>query len=436
MSRRPKRPPETVDIVDLTHDGRGVARTDGKTLFVDGALPGETVEAVRLRKRKTHDEGKVLNLLVSAAERVEPACPWFQICGGCSLQHLDGSAQLAAKEKVLLDNLLRIGGVEPRKIYPPIHGPALGYRRRARLGVRWVEGKGRALVGFRERFSSFIADIEYCPVLAPPADDLIQPLSRLVSGLSLKKRLPQIEVSIGDNRTALVFRILEDPTDRDLDSLRQFRIAHGVDVYLQRGGVDTIAALDGVAAPLVYHLPEFGLEYRFLPTDFIQINAAINRQMVSRVTELLGLEPAWRVLDLFSGLGNFSLPMARRTATVTALEGDESLVARARENAGLNGIDSAEFHVANLFEECRDLPWAAGPYDAVLLDPPRSGARQILPVVDGARRIAYVSCHPGTLARDAGILVGDYGYRLEGAGVIDMFPNTAHVESMALFIRD
>ena len=436
MSRRAKRPPETVDIVDLTHDGRGVARTDGKTLFVAGALPGETVEAVRLRKRKTHDEGKILNLLVSAADRVEPACPWFQICGGCSLQHLEGSAQLAAKEKVLLDNLLRIGGVEPRKIYPPVHGPAIGYRRRARLGVRWVEGKGRALVGFRERFSSFITDIEYCPVLAPPADDLIQPLSRLVGELSLKRRLPQIEISIGDNRTALVFRILEEPTDRDLDSLRQFRVAHGVDVYLQRGGVDTVTALDGIAAPLVYRLPQFDLEYRFLPTDFVQVNAAINRQMVSRVTELLGIEPDWRVLDLFSGLGNFSLPMAREGASVTAVEGDEGLVARARENTALNGIGSAEFHVADLFEDCRDLPWATVPYDAVLLDPPRSGAREILPVVAGAARVAYVSCHPGTLARDAGILVRDYGYRLDGAGVIDMFPNTAHVESMALFVRD
>ncbi len=431
-----KRPPETVEIVDLTHDGRGVARTDGKTLFVDGALPGETVEAVRLRKRRTHDEGKVLNLLVSAAQRVEPVCPWFQMCGGCSLQHLEGSAQLAAKEKVLLDNLLQIGGVKPGQIYPPIHGPATGYRRRARLGVRWVEGKGRALVGFRERFSSFITDIEYCPVLAPPADELILPLSHLVSGLSVKRRLPQIEVSIADNRTALVFRILEDPTDRDLELLRQFRSAHDVDVYLQRGGVDTVTALDGVAAPLVYRFPEFDLEFRFLPTDFIQVNAVINRQMVSRVRELLGVEPGWRVLDLFSGLGNFSLPMARGGATVTAVEGDEGLVARARENAVLNGIGSAEFHVANLFEDCLDLPWAAGPYDAVLLDPPRSGARQILPVAAAARRIVYVSCHPGTLARDAGILVGDYGYRLDGAGIIDMFPNTSHVESLACFIRD
>lgn len=436
MSRRSKRTPETVEIVDLTHDGRGVARTEGKTLFVDGALPGETVEAVRLKRRRTHDEGKVLNLLVPAAERVEPACPWFQICGGCSLQHLDGSAQLAAKEKVLLDNLLRIGRVEPESVYPPIHGPGTGYRRRARLGVRWVEGKGRALVGFRERFSSFIADIEYCPVLAPPADGLILPLSRLVSGFSLKNRLPQIEVSIADNRTALVFRILEDPTGQDLDALRRFRETHGVDVYLQRGGADSVTALDGIATPLVYHLPEFDLEYRFLPTDFIQVNAGINRQMVSRAMELLGIEADWRVLDLFSGLGNFSLPMARRGASVTAVEGDSGLVARARENALLNDLGSAEFHVANLFEDCRDLPWAAGPYDAVLLDPPRSGARQILPVVAGAGRIVYVSCHPGTLARDAGALVEDYGYRLAGAGVIDMFPNTAHVESMALFVRN
>lgn len=436
MSRRAKRVPETVEIVGLTHDGRGVARTDGKTLFVDGALPGETVEAVRLRRRKTHDEGRVLSLLVSAANRVEPMCPRFDVCGGCSLQHLAAPAQLAAKEKVLLDNLERIGNVSPEKVLPAAHGPGAGYRRRARLGVRWVEGKGRALVGFRERFSSFIADVEFCPVLAPPADRLILPLSDLIGSLSLRKRIPQVEISVADNATALVFRLLDEPTENDLHAIRRFRDRHDVDIYLQRGGIDTVTPLDERCKPLMYGLPDFGLEYRFLPTDFIQVNADVNRRMVGCASDLMEIEPGWKVLDLFCGLGNFSLPLAKLGALVTGVDGDAELIERARHNARRNGIDTAAFFVANLFEDCRDLPWARCAYDAVLLDPPRSGAREILPVVAGARQIVYVSCHPGTLARDTGTLVGEYGYRLARAGVLDMFPHTAHVESIAMFVRD
>lgn len=436
MGRRAERRPETVQIVDLTHDGRGVARTEGKTLFVDGALPGEKVEAVRLRKRRTYDEGKVVSLLVPAADRVSPPCPRFDICGGCSLQHLAEQSQLLAKEKVLLDKLRRIGEVEPGTLFPAIHGPGVGYRRRARLGVRWVEGKGRALVGFRERFSSFIADIECCPVLAPPADRLILPLSGLIGSLSLRQRLPQVEVSVADNRTALVFRVLQDPTEADLDALRVFRESYEVDVYLQRGGVDTIMPLDGEFTPLVYRLPDFDLEYRFVPTDFIQVNGEMNRKMVARAVELLAVGPGDRVLDLFCGLGNFTLPLARSGAAVTGVEGDAALVARARENASRNGVDRVEFIVANLFDDYSELEWAPRPYDAVLLDPPRTGARDILPLVATAGRLVYVSCHPGTLARDAGMLVHELGYRLEGAGVMDMFPHTAHVESIALFTRD
>ncbi len=436
MRKRVEPTPETLHIIDLTHDGRGVARSDGKTLFVDGGLPGETVEAVRIKRRRTHDEAKVINLLVTAEDRVDPPCLHFLSCGGCSLQHLAEPAQLVAKEKVLLDNLQRIGGVAPATVFPAVHGPGTGYRRRARLGVRWVEGKGRALVGFRERFSSFLADIETCAVLAPPADRLIEPLSGLIGSLSLRKRLPQVEVSVGDNRVALVFRVLEDPTVEDLEALRNFRERHDLDLYLQRGGVDTVAPLDGVSTPLAFRLPDFDLEFRFLPTDFIQVNGDINRKMVARVVEVMQVQPGWRVLDLFCGLGNFTLPLARQGAAVVGVEGDPALVERARENASLNRIGTTEFHVANLFEDCAGLPWARPAPDAVLIDPPRSGAREILPVAARARRIVYVSCHPGSLARDAGILVGEYGFRLRGAGVMDMFPHTSHVESFAVFERD
>jgi len=435
MRRRIDPEPETLRIIDLTHDGRGVARSEGKTLFVDGGLTGETVAAIRVKRRRTHDEARVVSVLVTAADRVQPPCPHFSVCGGCSLQHLAGPAQIAAKEKVLLDNLQRIGDVAPTVVYPAVRGPDVGYRRRARLGVRWVEGKGRALVGFRERFSSLIADIDACEVLATPADRLIQPLAELIGSTSLRKRLPQVEVSVADNRTALVFRILEDPVQSDLEAFRDFRDRHDVDVYLQRGGADTVAALDGIATPLLFRLPEFDLAYRFLPTDFIQVNGDINRKMVTRVLELLDIQPGWRVLDLFCGLGNFTLPVARRGQSAIGVEGDVGLVERARDNASRNGITNAEFHVANLFEDCSGLPWARHDFDAVLIDPPRSGAREVLPLVARAGRIVYVSCHPGSLARDAGILVRDHGFRLEGAGVMDMFPHTAHVESVALFSR-
>lgn len=437
MSRRTERVPERVEIVDLTHDGRGVAKTQGKTFFIDGALPGEIVDAVRVRRRRNFDEGRVTSLIVPAAERVEPICAHFGVCGGCSLQHLAGEAQLKAKQKTLQENLRRIGNVEPNQFLEPIAGPPVAYRRRARLGVRFVKGKGRVLAGFRERFSSFVADIERCPVLASPADDLVKPISELIGALSLRQRVPQVEISVGDNRIALVFRVLDDPTDPDLDEFRQFREQHNVDVYLQRGGLDTVEALDGISTPLEYTLPEFELTFRFLPTDFIQVNADINRQMVSKAIELLSPGPGDKLLDLFCGLGNFTLPIARSGASVVGIEGDETLVERARKNTAGNSVGGVEFHVANLFADCQGLEWANRKYDAVLLDPPRAGARDVLPVIarSEARRVVYVSCNPGTLARDVGILVDQYGFQLEGAGVIDMFPHTAHTESIAQLTR-
>jgi 23S rRNA (uracil1939-C5)-methyltransferase len=437
VSRRVERVPERVEIIDLTHDGRGVARTDGKTLFVSDALPGETVTAVRMKRRRSHDEARLVEVLVPAGDRVTPGCEFFGVCGGCTLQHLDGDAQIAAKQRILAEHLRESGGIEPDTFFAPIRAEPGGYRRRARLGVRYVEGKGRVLVGFRERFSSYIADVDACPVLASPADRLILPLADLIGELTLRSRLPQVELTVADNRTALVFRVLDPPTDADLEAFRAFRREFDVDVYLQPGGLDTVEPLDGEFLPLHYALPEFGLELGVGPTDFLQVNAVVNRQLVSRAVTLLSADGEARVLDLFCGLGNFTLPLARRAGAVVGVEGDRALVERAERNAVANGIANASFQVADLFGECAGEGWAAAAYDAVLVDPPRAGARPVLPVVaaSGARRVVYVSCNPASLARDAGILVSEYGFRLEGAGVVDMFPHTTHLESIALFTR-
>lgn len=437
MKKRVERTPERVEIIDLTHDGRGVARTDGKTLFVAGALPGETVDAIRMKKRRSHDEARLVDVVVPADDRVEPVCEFFGVCGGCTLQHLKADGQIAAKRRVLEEHLEGAGGLEPSSWFSPVSGDGRGYRRRARLGVRFVPGKGRVLVGFRERFTSYIADVDACPVLAPPADRLILPLADLIGRLSLRSRLPQVELTVAENRTALVFRVLDPPTQADLDALRDFRRRFDVDVYLQPGGMDTVAPLDDEPEPLRYALPDFGMELEVRPTDFVQVNARINRQLVSRAVELLEVDGEDRVLDLFCGLGNFTLPLATRAGAVVGVEGDRALVARAERNAAANGIGNAEFHSADLFTDCTGEPWAKEAYDAVLLDPPRAGAQQILPVVaaSGAPRVVYVSCNPASLARDAGILVNEHGYRLEGAGVVDMFPHTTHVESIALFER-
>lgn len=435
--RRGPAAPETLEIVDLSHDGRGVARAEGKVVFVDGGLPGETVMARRVGRRRSHDEAEVLEVLGASADRVEPGCPHFGTCGGCSLQHLHPAVQLETRSRVLAENLRRIGDVEPAAWFEPLRGPVWRYRRRARLGVRYVHKKGRVLVGFRERYKPYIAELDACPVLAPPADRLIHPLAELVQGLSLRTRLPQVEVGVGDDRTALVFRLLDPPTADDLERLRAFGADHDLDVWLQEGGPGTARPLDPDAGPLVYRLARYDLELEFLPTDFIQVNARLNARMVDRAVALLDLRPGERVLDLFCGLGNFTLPFARRGARATGVEGDAGLVGRSRANARRNGLGEVEFHAADLAADCRGLPWLRREYDALFLDPPRAGADEILPVAvaTGPTRVVYVSCHPATLARDAGRLVHEHGYRLAGAGVMDMFPHTAHVESIALFER-
>jgi 23S rRNA (uracil1939-C5)-methyltransferase len=435
MGRRSMPPgaPEEGVVAALNHDAEGVVR-DAKTVFVPGALPGERIRFRRLRRHRQHDEGELLEILEPSAERVVPRCAHFGICGGCAMQHLAPEAQLRAKQNELAENLQRIGRVTPDRWLAPLAGPVWQYRRRARLGAKYVTKRGRVLVGFRERQKPYVAALARCEILAPPVDDLIEPLSTLLTGLRAREFIPQIEVAVADNIVVLVFRNLVELDATDRAALASFGAARNLRVYLQPGGMDTIAPLAGERATLEYHLPELGLRFEFQPTDFVQVNGAINRALVTQAVDLLEVEPTHRVLDLFCGLGNFTLPLAQRAAEVVGIEGEAGLVARAQHNADLNGLGNARFHVANLAEAEGGAVALAGRFDRVLLDPPRAGAIEVLPRLAalGATRMVYVSCHPGTLARDLGVLCHEYGYRLEAAGVIDMFPHTTHVESIAV----
>ncbi len=440
MSQRKRRkrlpePCERVTVESLSHDGRGVAHIDGKAVFIDGALPGEEVGFEYLTTRRKFDEGRVSTIHRPSPDRVEPPCAHFGLCGGCSLQHMDPAAQIRAKQGVLLDNLGRIGDVVPGEVLPPLTGPVTGYRTRARLGVRHVIKKGRVLVGFREKRSAFLADLSRCEVLHPAAGRHITDLAALLQGMDAKARIPQIEVAISDDVTALVFRHLDPLNEFDLDRLRQFARNREMHIYLQPAGPDSMQLLWPASSTLHYRLEDEGVEIVFRPTDFTQVNPQINRQMVARVRQLLRVAPADRVLDLFCGLGNFTLPLARRVARVTGVEGEAGLVSRARENAVHNAIENADFHVADLEADNSLAGWARQAYDKVLLDPPRSGAAGMMDMLGRMRPgcIVYVSCHPGSLARDAGRLVNEFGYELKAAGVMDMFPHTAHVESIAVF---
>jgi 23S rRNA (uracil1939-C5)-methyltransferase len=428
---------ETATIADLSHDGRGVTRIDGKTVFVADALPGERVVLRRRFRHRKHDEAELEAIETASRDRVAAGCPHFGVCGGCALQHLAPAAQLAFKQKQLLENLARLGGVVPETVLDPLVGPVWGYRRRARLGVKLVVKKGRVLVGFRERSAPYVADLRECRVLAPPADRLIEPLAELIGALSIAARVPQVEVATTPGSCALVLRTLDPPTPADRDRLGEFERNQGVRLYLQPGGPETVTPLTVGEPPLAYRLPVHDVSISFEPTDFIQVNAALNEAMVDQAIDRLAPRPADAVLDLFCGLGNFSLPLARRAGHVVGVEGDDGLVRRASANASANGLGNVEFHAQDLAQDCSAAPWAGRRYDLALLDPPRAGAREALPVVarSGARRIVYVSCHPGSLARDAGVLVSELGYRLAEAGVMDMFPHTNHVEAMAVFDR-
>ncbi len=428
-------PCASIEVGELVHDGRCVAHRDGMAVFIDGALPGETVGFEYLATHRTFDEGRVTQVHRPSADRVAPRCPHFGLCGGCSLQHMDAAAQIEAKQAMLLDNFERIGRVTPESILPPLTGPVWGYRTRARLGVKYVRNKGRVLVGFREKRRSLVADLGRCEVLDPAVGERLGALAGLVDRLEAKARLPQIEVAVGDSVAALVFRHLDPLTEQDCSLLQQFGQQHDLHIYLQAAGPDSVKLLWPDTSCLSYRLPVQDVVIEFRPTDFTQVNPEINRQIVDRVMQLLEPGPDDSVLDLFCGLGNFTLPLARVSATVTGIEGEHGLVSRARDNAVRNGIENASFHVADLAVDNTGAAWAGGPYDKVLLDPPRSGAAEVLDVLGNIHpvRIVYVSCHPGSLARDAGRLVNEFGYRLEQAGVMDMFPHTAHVESIAVF---
>ncbi|MCB1955408.1 MAG: 23S rRNA (uracil(1939)-C(5))-methyltransferase RlmD [Rhodocyclaceae bacterium] len=424
-------------IESLDHDGRGVCHAEGKVVFIDGGLPGEQVTYEVLRRKPRYETGDVLQVLRSSALRVPPRCPHFGHCGGCSMQHLDSAAQPAIKQRVLEDALRHLGGVAPGMVLPPIQGPAWHYRHRARLTVRLVPSKGGLLVGFHERRSSHVADMQVCHVLPAHVARIVEPLRALISGLSRPDRIPQVEVAVGDDSTALVLRHLEPLTSDDLARVGSFEDRHGIRMWLQPGRPDTARPLRADAESLLhYGLPELGLRLGFRPTDFTQVNPDMNRLLIRRAMQLLDPAPGERIVDLFCGLGNFSLPMARRSAAVVGVEGSAELVERARANAQDNGLGAqCAFYEANLFEATEDSLDALGPQDKWLIDPPREGAIAVVKALGRVRpgRIVYVSCNPATLARDAAVLVHQKGYRLRSAGIANMFPQTSHVESIALF---
>jgi 23S rRNA (uracil1939-C5)-methyltransferase len=441
MSRRRRRKlpqePISVTIDDLSHDGRGVATWGEKKVFIHGALPGEQVLARLTDRKRSYDEGETVEVLNASPDRVEPRCPYFGQCGGCSLQHLDGKRQIESKQNTLVQNLERIGKVTPGEIWDPLTGPSWHYRRKARLSVRYVHKKGKVLVGFRERYGRFVADMEDCLVLDTRISEQLPALSDLIFSLDAKSSIPQLEVACGDDSCALIFRHMEPLSEGDLEKLRAYARESGIAVLLQPKGPATIHCLEPHSIELNFKIPDYGISMVFGPSDFVQVNAEMNRCMIARVMELLDPGKNDRVLDLFCGLGNFTLPIATRAGEVAGIEGDSEAVTKAEANAIRNKLENARFYAADLNQNAADSPWLRDPYDKVLVDPPRSGAEFILPHIaaSGASRVVYVSCHPASLARDAGILVHQFGFRLQGAGVMDMFPQTGHVESIALFER-
>lgn len=422
-------------IESVSHDGRGVARLDGKAVFVDGALLGEKVVFQYRSSKRKYAEAVVIEVLEASPERVEPECAHFGVCGGCALQHMQPEAQILAKQTVLLENLKRIGDVIPQHVEPPMVGPIWGYRRKARLGAKHVIKKQSVLVGFREKGNSYIAELEQCKVLHPSVGQNIMALRELLATLSIANKIPQIEVAIDDQSVALIFRHLEAFSEADLACLKVFAEQHNFQIYLQPKGPDTVHLLWPDQATLSYVIPDFDVKITFNPSDFTQVNTDINRRMVARAIEWLALKPTDRVLDLFCGLGNFTLPLARCAGEVVGVEGDAGLIERAKENAANNGITNATFYTMNLAADVSNEAWfQRQKYHKLLIDPPRSGAAEMIPLISklAPSTLVYVSCNPATLARDAGELNKE-GYDLIRAGVMDMFPHTSHVESIALF---
>ena len=427
------------NIVDITLEGKGVADQEGKVVFVPFTITGERVTFERARRKKKFDEARLIEVLDASPDRVTPKCEYFTNCGGCSIQHISEQAQVEFKQKSVLDTLSRIGKVVPENVLPPVVDTAWGYRRRARLAVKYVAKKGRALVGFREYSAPYVADMWGCEVLHPNIASLIKPLSAMISEFSIKDKVPQVECSVAENGTALIFRVLAEPSDEDLNKLEMFAETHSVRVYLQTKGPSTVVPLNNeiFESALTYSLPPYDVKLEFSPIDFIQVHNEINQKMVQQAIDWLQLDENQNILDLFCGLGNFSLPVAKHVASVFGIEGDDNLVERARHNARLNSINNVEFKKEDLFVVDNKCEWLAKRWDAVIIDPPRAGAREVIDHLAkmSPAKVLYISCHPGTLARDADVLVNTLGYRMEKMNVLNMFPHTGHVETMALFVK-
>lgn len=437
-SRKKKLPEAAVaaTIESLAHDGRGITHVDGKVVFIDEALPGEQIEFIYTDSRRDYAEGKVDKLLTQSEYRTEPKCEHFGSCGGCSFQHVKDEQQIQIKQDLLVEQFNRIGKVDIAQIWEPLTGPHWGYRSKARMGVKYVAKKGRVLVGFRERRNPFLAEIESCKVMHPIVGEKLMDLSEMIGGLTVKDKIPQIEVAIGDEDCVLAFRVLEPPTAEDKERMREFGHKHNISMCLQSKGPDTIVPIEGEPEVIPsYTLPDQGVKFNFKPAMFTQVNYEINKKMITRVIDALDLNENDHVLDLFCGLGNFTLPMATKAGKVVGVEGDQPLVNHAKENAKLNNLENVEFHVADLSKDVSGQAWARQKFNKVMLDPSRAGASEVLHNLKhwNPDLVMYVSCNPSTLARDAGILVNEMGYKLVKAGVMDMFPQTGHVESIALF---
>ncbi|MBX3709616.1 MAG: 23S rRNA (uracil(1939)-C(5))-methyltransferase RlmD [Gammaproteobacteria bacterium] len=428
----------TATIHALSHDGRGIATIHNKTTFVSGALPGETCTYQITQKHSSYNNAESLEIIETSPERIAPPCRHFGTCGGCHLQHMSTDAQIRLKQQTLLDQLKHFGRITPQSILPPLHANSTGYRRKARLGVKFVIKKNKLLIGFREKSSRYLADLEHCAILHPQVGERFSALSNVISSLEQYRTIPQVEVAIGDKEVALVFRHLEPLSDSDKQKLSAFGKDYAFQIYLQPNLPAIISKLwpQDNFHRLTYTLPDYSLEFLFHPLDFTQINLEVNQLMVKQAIQLLDLKPEDNVLDLFCGIGNFTLPITRYANHVTGIEGSMEMVTRANDNAKHNGITNAQFHTANLMEESLTKAcWMKSHYNKILLDPPRAGAKEILAFINqcNATKIVYVSCNPATFARDAGILVHQYGYVLKQAGVMNMFPHTSHVEVMAAF---
>ena len=437
MARKPLDRDFTAQVTGLSHDGRGVAHRNGKAVFINGALPGETVRAKQTGRSRHFDQASILEVLEASEQRIDPQCAHYALCSGCVLQHLQPDQQLLAKQSVLVESLSRIGHVQAEQIFEPLRGPLWGYRRKGRFSVRWVDKKGKSLVGFREENPKFVADLSHCHTLVPQIGTRISALSSLIDQLEARASIPQIEFVVGDAAIALVIRHLQALSIADRNVLIQFAKDSGFALFLQPQGVESVHALWPAQVDLYFDLAKHNVRLHFRPLDFIQVNAQLNEQMIDRALQLLQPTKTDRVLDLFCGLGNFTLPLARQVAHIVGVEGDPGLIQRANNNATANQIHNARFYSADLSKPLNAEAWLQQGFDKLLLDPPRAGAAEVLAQLPlkAIQRIVYVSCHPASLARDAGFLVRERGYRLLGAGVMDMFPHTAHVESIAVFER-